>query len=203
MKTANLSQRLGRARSQRGMSLITTLLFMVSALVLGVSVMGVTVMQERIIGNTKDRDFALQAAESALRDAEQDISMNVRPDTGFDAACTDGLCIPPTQRSPLPPDAALPVDKQPTFNAIPAFNWATAARVRAYGQFTAAPALPGVPLAPVYVIEKLGNLGAASGESAVIGAEVNTPGTGYRITARATGARAETVVFLQSIYATR
>ena len=197
MKSRILTQRLGRARSQRGLSLITTLLFMVAALVLGVSVMGVNVMQERIIGNTKDRDFALQAAEAALRDAEQDVSINIRPDTAFVAACTDGLCTPPTLRSPLPATAALPVDKQP------GFNWATAANVRTYGQFTAAPALPGVPLAPVYVIEKLGNLGAASGESAVIGAEVNTPGVGYRITARATGARAETTVFLQSIYATR
>ena len=53
------------ARSQRGLSLVTTLLFTVAALVLGVSVMSVNVMQERIIGNTKDRDFALQAAEAA------------------------------------------------------------------------------------------------------------------------------------------
>jgi len=36
-----------------------------------------------------------------------------------------------------------------------------------------------------------------------IGAEPSAPGVGYRITARATGARAETVVTLQSIYATR
>ena len=190
-------QRRSRARSQRGLSLVTTLLFTVAALVLGVSVMGVNVMQERIIGNTKDRDFALQAAEAALRDAEQDISINIRPDSGFTSACTDGLCTPPTQISPLPATAALPVDKQP------GFDWSAVANVRTYGQFTAAPALPGVSQAPAYVVEKLGNLGAASGESAVIGAEVNTPGVGYRITARATGARAETIVFLQSIYATR
>ena len=63
MKSRILTQRLGRARSQRGLSLITTLLFMVAALVLGVSVMGVNVMQERIIGNTKDRDFALLGPE--------------------------------------------------------------------------------------------------------------------------------------------
>jgi type IV pilus assembly protein PilX len=197
MTSRSLSQRLGRARSQRGLSLITTLLFMVAALVLGVSVMGVNVMQERIIGNTKDRDFALQAAEAALRDAEQDISVNIKPDTGFTAACTDGLCTPPTQISPLPATAALPVDKQP------GFSWATAANVRTYGQFTLATALPGVSQAPVYVIEKLGNLGSASGESAVLGSEASAPGVGYRITARATGARAETVVFLQSIFATR
>ena len=193
MKPTHFRKRLRRARAQRGLSLITTLLFMVAALVLGVSVMGVNVMQERIIGNTRDRDFALQAAEAALRDAEQDVSVN-RPDrSAFSATCVAGLCIPPTQRSPLPATAALPVDKQP------GFDWATTANVRTYGQFTAAAALPGVSQAPVYVVEMLGNLGPTG--SVVLG----TPptGAGYRITVRASGARAETVVFLQSIYATR
>ena len=75
--------------------------------------------------------------------------------------------------------------------------------MRTYRQYTGAPPLPGVSQQPAYVIEKLGNLGAASGESAVIGAEASAPGIGYRITVRASGARAETIVFLQSIYATR
>lgn len=197
MTTRLPARRLGRARSQRGLSLITTLLFMVAALVLGVSVMGVNVMQERIIGNTKDRNFALQAAEAALRDAEQDISSNIKSDSAFSASCVAGLCITPTLRSPLPATPALPVDQQP------GFNWATVANVRTYGQFTAAPALPGVYRAPAYVIEKFGNLGVPPGESAVIGTQPSAPGTGYRITARATGARAETVIVLQSIYATR
>ena len=197
MKLPMSSRHLRRARAQRGLSLITTLLFMVAALVLGVSVMGVNVMQERIIGNTKDRDVAFQAAEAALRDAELDIATNILADTAFTAACTNGLCTPPTLRSPIPATAALPVDKQP------GFNWATASNVRTYGQFTAAPALSGVSQAPVYVIEKLGYLGAASGESAVIGSEANAPGLGYRVTARANGARSETTVILQSIYATR
>ncbi len=197
MKVTQFHRHPGSVRAQRGLSLITTLLFMVAALVLGVSVMGVSVMQERIIGNTRDRDFALQAAEAALRDAEQDVSLNIRSDTAFSATCVTGLCIPPTQRSPLPATAALPVDKQA------GFDWANAANVRTYGQFTAAAALPGVWQAPAYVVEKLGNLGSGSGESAVIGSEANTSGTGYRVTARATGARAETLVFLQSIYATR
>jgi len=37
----------------------------------------------------------------------------------------------------------------------------------------------------------------------VLGSEPTAPGVGYRITARAVGARPETVVVLQSIYATR
>ena len=183
-----------RRRAQRGFSLVTTLMFMIAALVLGVSVMGVNVMQERIIGNTKDRDLALQAAEAALRDAEVDIAANISATTVFANNCTAGLCTPPTQRTVVSP---LPVDQQA------GFDWATSAQVRKYGQFTAAAALPGLASQPVYVIEKLGYLGTPSGESMGIGAEPSAPGVGYRITARATGARAETVVTLQSIYATR
>ncbi len=186
-----------RAVSQRGLSLVTTLMFTVAALVLGVSVMGVNVMQERIIGNTKDRDFAFQAAEAALRDAEQDIAANVKSDTAFTDACTNGLCTAPTLRSPIPVTGALPVDKQP------GFDWAAAGSVRTYGQYTAATPLPGVSQAPAYVIEKIGNLGTPSGESMTIGAAATTAGVGYRVTARAIGARPETIVFLQSIYATR
>ena len=180
--------------AQRGLSLVTTLMFMVAALVLGVSVLGVSVMQERIVGNTKDRDLAFQAAEAALRDAEADIAANFNPATSFADNCNLGLCTAPTQRASVSP---LPVDQQA------GFSWTTAAQVRTYGQYTGAPALPGVSRAPVYVIEKLGNLGTPAGESVVLGAEVTAPGVGYRITARAAGGRAETVVTLQSIYATR
>ena len=50
---------------------------------------------------------------------------------------------------------------------------------------------------------RLRALGTPAGESVVLGSEPVAPGVGYRITARAVGARPETVVVLQSIYATR
>ncbi|MDQ2928356.1 MAG: PilX N-terminal domain-containing pilus assembly protein [Caldimonas sp.] len=181
-------------RRQRGLSLVTTLLFVLAALVLGVSVLGVGAMQERIIGNSKDRDVALQAAEAALRDAEADISVNVNPSTAFTDDCALGLCTPPTLRTSVSP---LPVEKQA------GFTWSDSTHVRTYGQYTGASPLPGVASPPVYVIEKLGNLGTPPGESVVIGTEPVAPGVGYRITARATGARPETVASLQSIYAIR
>lgn len=175
---------------QRGFSLITTLLFMVAALVLGVSVMGVNVMQERMLGNTKDRDLAFQAAEAALRDAEFDIVLNVNDASAFADACTAGLCTAPTQRAAVSP---LPVHAQA------GFSWAVAdGRVRRYGQFTAQPALTGVASQPVYVIEKLGALGNDVGQGG--NEELVNPRHTYRVTARAFGARAETVVMLQSIY---
>ena len=85
-------------RRQRGLSLITALLFMVATLILGVSVMSINVMQERMIGNTKDHDLAMQAAEAALRDAELDVSENIKLGMVFTEDCKDGLCIPPSKR---------------------------------------------------------------------------------------------------------
>jgi type IV pilus assembly protein PilX len=183
---------------ERGVSLVTTLVLMLATLGLGVAVMGVNAMEERMIANTKDRDLALQAAEAALRDAEQDIATNVSPATAFSDACTAGLCTPPSQRDSLGALASLPVD-----DARLGFDWSVDASVRSYGQYTGVAAFPYVAQQPRYVIEKFSFLGTPAGESVVLGAEPTAPGVGYRITARATGSRPETVVVLQSIYATR
>ena len=181
---------------QRGLSLVTTLLFMVSALMLGVSVLSVNVMQERTIANTKDRDLAFQAAEAALRDAEQDLKTNINADTTFTATCDAGLCTPPSQR-------AVPLSVQA--HEVAGFSWATA-QSRRYGQYTGGGTFPGLGSSPqpAYVIEKLGALGTPPGESMTrIGLEPSEPAYGYRVTARAFGARDETVVILQSIHTKR
>jgi len=189
---------LGRGGRERGVSLVTTLVLMLATLGLGVAVMGVNTMEERMIANTKDRDLALQAAEAALRDAEQDVASNVSSATAFSDGCAAGLCTPPSQRDGIGALASLPVE-----DARLGFDWSADAKVRSYGQYTGAAAFPNVAEQPRYVIEKFSYLGTPAGESVVLGAEPVAPGVGYRITARAVGARAETVVVLQSIYATR
>ena len=189
------ASRMCAAGRQRGLSLITALLFMVATLILGVSVMSINVMQERMIGNTKDHDLAMQAAEAALRYAEVDAS-RLPPTAVFKDDCTDGLCTPPSQRA-VP--STLPVHQ------VAGFDWGTDANVRRYGQQAAdAATFPTVASQPRYVIEKLGATGDA-GNGVVIGfgAASNDRGTAYRITARAVGARNDTVVILQSIYALR
>jgi type IV pilus assembly protein PilX len=189
---------IGARRHQRGLSLVTTLVLMLATLGLGVAVMSVNAMEERMIANTKDRDLALQAAEAALRDGEQDVANNVNPATAFSNACASGLCTPPSQRDSLGALASLAVD-----DARLGFDWTVDANVRRYGQYTGAAPFPSVIQQPRYVIEKFSYLGTPAGESVVLGAEPVAPGVGYRITARAVGARPETVVVLQSIYATR
>jgi type IV pilus assembly protein PilX len=65
---------------QRGATLLVALIFLVIMAMLGVSVAQVTTLQEKMAGNTRDRDLALQAAEAALRDAELRLA-----DAGFRA----------------------------------------------------------------------------------------------------------------------
>lgn len=62
--------RLLAMRTQRGASLLISLIFLLIMAMLGVAVANVTTLQERMAGNTRDRDLALQAAEVALLDAE-------------------------------------------------------------------------------------------------------------------------------------
>jgi type IV pilus assembly protein PilX len=204
MNTIRLQPISAARAAQRGLSLVTTLLFMVAALMLGVSVLSVNVMQEKTIGNTKDRDLALQAAEAALRDAERDLTTSVTdPDFVFSENCTKGLCIPPSQRVATPLSQPIEQLVDWTWSDTP-----TDRKYRIYGQATGGAKFPGIKntdqAQPRYVIEKVGSLGAPVGESMKLGINpASASGTGYRITARATGAREETVVILQSMYTVR
>ena len=59
------------ATGDRGFSLIAILLLVVVLASLAVAGMGAGVMQERMAGNARDRNLALQAAEAALRALEE------------------------------------------------------------------------------------------------------------------------------------
>lgn len=61
-------------KSQHGASLLVSLIFLLIMAMLGVAVANVTTLQERMAGHTRDRDLALQAAEVALRDAEDQLA---------------------------------------------------------------------------------------------------------------------------------
>lgn len=59
---------------QKGAALIISLFMLLILTVLGVTSMRTTILEERMVGNERDRAVALQAAESALRDAESEIT---------------------------------------------------------------------------------------------------------------------------------
>ncbi len=179
-----------------GFSLLAILLLMLVLSMLTMGAMNSSIVQERMVGNARDRHVALQAAEAALRDAEADIEANVDAGSGFAEGCAAGLCIPPSDTANNPQSA-------PLWQTI---NWAT---TRAYGSRTGAAALLGPDNAalatqPRYFIERLPTLPPVAGESAGFGGGwSNAPAPharAYRITAQASGMRSATVVMLQSVY---
>lgn len=189
---AMLSHRTHRAhRRASGFSLITILMMMVVLVSLAMAGMNSSLVQERMAGNARDRNLALQAAEAALRDAEADIEANLGIQSAFVAACTGGLCRPPSMTSASPTST-------PLWQSI---DWgATAAKTRAYGSVTGATALPAVASQPRYLIEQLPPLPPAAGQSASLAQAVEDAPQAFRITVRGVGVRASTVVILQSTY---
>ena len=181
--------------AQRGVSLIVILLMMVVLGFLALSGMSTGIVQERMAGNARDQNVALQAAEAGLRDAEADIESNIDANSGFDDPCNAGLCLPPSM-------VAVGAVSTPRWQGL---NWSTQAR--GYGSRTATAALLGpgnVALSsqPRYIIEMLPSIPTADGSSACTGCTTVAVerARAYRITVRATGVRDTTVVMLQSIY---
>lgn len=55
---------------QNGAALVISLLFLLVLTIIGVASVSTTSLQERMAGNTREQNLALQAAEAALRDGE-------------------------------------------------------------------------------------------------------------------------------------
>jgi type IV pilus assembly protein PilX len=186
---------------QCGMSLFPALMFLLVLAVLGVSALNSTVMQEKMVANTKDANLAFQAAEAGLRDGEADVQKNNAfwTPTTFSSSCTNGLCTPP---STWPSPSSLDISR--------AIDWSNGGLTRTYGSQTAVPALPDVAVPPQYVIERIPpppGLPATPGTSIGMGCGASclppNAGFAYRVTVLATGVRQETRVVLQSTYIVR
>lgn len=92
---------------QDGAILVTSLLLLLILTVLGIAMMKMTNMQERMAGNTRDLNLALQGAEAGLRDAETRIrALTTLPNFVGAAPCL--YC----QRGVLPVD----IDNPTSFN---------------------------------------------------------------------------------------
>lgn len=161
---------------QRGATLIVALILLLILTVIGVAGMQDTTLQEKMVGNMRDRNLAFQASEAALRGGEKDLQAATLP--GF--ANTGGL-INETY-------TGLQSGNPVFWDSYP---WATNARAYAT-QFSELNA------APRYVIQEVVTMVAPIGESMKFGAlkEIKS----YRITSRAVGGTTDAVVILQSTY---
>ncbi|MGZ8231471.1 MAG: pilus assembly PilX family protein [Burkholderiales bacterium] len=192
-------------RKEEGAVLIVALLFLVLLTMLGVTAMTGTSMEQRMASNTRDVGIALQAAESALRDARRDINGLVvntgvaRNPTmhishfGDGTGQNNGSCSASPQQQGLcrPRDYAATVDA--VLDSEPTVNWNAAAPSVKYGSFTGAQEIKGVAREPRYIIEIfcLPQHGASIGSA---------PCKFYRITARGWGGNPNTQVTLQEVF---
>ncbi|MEJ2788824.1 MULTISPECIES: PilX N-terminal domain-containing pilus assembly protein [unclassified Pseudoxanthomonas] len=77
MRQANDIQRAPRSgHREAGVSLVVVLILLVAMSILGLAVMRSSGMQERMSANMRDRSLAFQAAETALRVAQEDVLGN-------------------------------------------------------------------------------------------------------------------------------
>jgi len=175
----------GTDARQRGAVLIMALMFLTLLTMLGITAMTSSTSEEKMARATRDYNTAFQAAEAAMRDAENDINGNGSRNPVFIGSaywfdvptripalggCASGACIPPAPGG------------TPVWEV--AANWTNAAT---YGQYTFAQALPSsgpgaVGQASRYLIEFIGTVGTQYA---------------YRITARGWGPNSVQTVTLQ------
>lgn len=163
---------------QQGSALIVSLLILIVMTLIGITGMGTSNLEEKMAGNARDTALAFQAAEAALRDAEEyyenDIVVLGAAFTGCSAGMYQEGCNPDI------------------------FSDTTWADARSYSG-----TISGVASQPKYIIELLGEIGDAAddinisgyGESSGLGNIVAA-----RITARGTGGTDDAVVYLQTTY---
>ncbi|WP_265944217.1 pilus assembly PilX family protein [Dechloromonas sp. A34] len=70
---------LSAVHSQKGISLVVSLLILVMVTLLALSVVNTSIFEERMAGNTRDRSLAFESAEYAMREAQSFLSAAVLP----------------------------------------------------------------------------------------------------------------------------
>jgi len=159
---------------QHGAALIISLIILLVMTVIGVTAMQVTVMQEKMAGNLRNKSVAFQAAESALRNAENSLTVAVLP--SFDG--TGGL-----YKATIPQKWKV-------------IDWGVPANVAAYSGGNLGTGTV-IANAPTYIIEELKPvLGGGGSLEAGIPQQTDF----FRITSRAVGGNTSAVVMLQSVY---
>ncbi len=133
---------------QCGAVLFVSLIILLLMTIIGVSAMQNTTMQEKMAGNLRDANLAFQAAESALRDAENYIANTASlpifaSDCGSASNSNNGLCLPI-----VPSSTSYPQWENVSY-------WSNTDKTRCYGAGTNAAQLSLVSKQPRYMAEEI------------------------------------------------
>ncbi len=159
-----------KVKKQSGVVLAISLILLLLLTLIGITGMQTTSLEEKMAGNTRDRNIAFQAAESTLLEAEKFIQNNTTTAVTYDGS--NGLL-----------DSS---DAEPNYFASNTWTSANSAATPSnFGNNF------GLSTDPHYVIKKIASLPA----NGSVG-----PRTIFKITARAVGSSLGTQVVLQEIY---
>lgn len=184
--------------SQRGATLIISLIILLLVTILGVSSLQSTTLEEKMAASTRNVDLAFQAAESALRAAEAEIDANINRDNGFSDDCrsTSGLCNQVSAAS------AFHRWQDPEYCGAGLDIWQCDASVALSGSDALDSDIYSAQ--PRYFIEVLQEVGTDDGDTLNMGNIGDTPAEDsamyYRITALGFGGSTYAKVVLQSTY---
>lgn len=169
---------------QTGTALVMSLVFLLILTILGVGALNTTVLQEKMAGNSKEKNTAFQSAESALLAGEdwinQQISKPVFPNNAT------GLYLPDTtvdwQITVLKGTANLVVYPSTPTQAVSGGLGSVAAQ-------------------PKYLIEDLGEVPEVGGSKVLPGAYKGKGNTILRVTSKGVGGTTAAQAIVQSNYA--
>lgn len=175
---------------QSGATLVIALIFLVVLSLLGISVAGNNTLQERMAGNTRQRDLAFQAAEHARRTADAWIA--AQTSSTVEAEIGDKFVVDISDNT----KANFGHDNDQAYWT----GYWTAAACNPAADYDGSPprpaALAGVSSQPCYVIEKMPDSVEANPSP--------PPATKtfhyYRVTARGVGQDANAAVIVQTMY---
>lgn len=174
-------------RHQAGVALVISLVFLVLLTLLGLTAMGVSGLEERMSGNTRDRILAFNAAEASLRDCETILQGAALPPFSGVTGASSVTTAPSTPGLYQPASA----DNPPVWDIV---TWTSASHVRVNAEIP-----QGASSAPRCIIEEMPPIPGSGGGSLKAGLPL--PDTGiFRITARGVGRNSSTVIMVQSTY---
>jgi type IV pilus assembly protein PilX len=176
-------QPLSNPSKQTGVVLFVALILLLILSLLGVTAARMQTVEERMARNDNNRQLGAEAAEAALRTAENGLLTGLY--TNF-AGNTNGLYDPLMSNG----------------SPVSTINWSVAANVLTYAA-AAGPALSDVPLpsrTPKLVIENLPPVAIAGDDLSVTSLNPASPPVSvYRVTAQGVGADGTSTTTLQSI----
>jgi len=179
---------------QGGIALVVALVLLIAVTLVGLAAIRGTSLQERMAGNTYDREMSFQAAEAALNVGANDLVSNLAS-YSFNTAgtdCVNNNCEPNPVTDPN----------------VTAGDW-TKVQTSKTGT---GPAVFKTPYTaakdqPAYVVQRMGACGSGSGAGFVFTNDQNNPsysvqssGQCYRITARSGSNQDRSQVVLQATY---